>query len=60
MSDIPPAKHFGFEWRLGICLVVALAISAAVLSGLLTGFEQRMAEAAIRERIQEAKADAAG
>ena len=49
---------FQLEWRSGICLLIALAISAAVLSGLLTDFEQRMAEAAIRERIQEAQVDA--
>ena len=58
MSDLPPRKRFGFEWRLGLCLLIALAISAAVLSGLQTDFEQRMAEVAIREQIQEAKAEA--
>ena len=58
MRDNSPGKRFGFEWRLGIGLLVALATSAAVLSGLLTDFEQRMAEVAIRERIQEAKVEA--
>jgi hypothetical protein len=51
-------KSSGFEWRLGVGLLIALAIAWAVLYGLLTDLEQRMAEAAIRERMQEAKAEA--
>ena len=34
-------KKSPFEWRLRVCLLIALAITGAVLPGSLTDFEQR-------------------
>jgi hypothetical protein len=56
MSDSPSRERFGFELPLGICLLIAVASSGAVLSGLLMQLDQRLAEEASRDRIQETKA----
>jgi hypothetical protein len=47
-----------FEWRLGAGLLIALAVTWAGISGVLLQLDQKLAEAAIRERIQEARVEA--
>jgi hypothetical protein len=58
MRNTRLGKDLPFEWRLGLGLLIALAVFWAGASNLLIRQDQMMGEAAIRERVQEAKEEA--